>query len=135
MWNTYSQFDWLKFLSLAKELRKRELEEEAIRTCVSRAYYATYHKALEFLDSRNISVSRAVASPGATGTGTSHDALWRTFSQSKDKDWQKIGEDGDRLKRRRHQVDYDTHVSKLVPDVANEVLLRSEQIIQKLSVL
>jgi hypothetical protein len=132
MWNTYSQFDWLKFLSLAKELRTRT-EEEAIRTSVSRAYYATYHRALDFLDSQRVSVTRAAAAPGGVRAGTSHDALWRTFSQSSDKRWQKIGEDGDRLKRRRHQVDYDSHVPGLIPNVADEVLIVSQKIVDALS--
>jgi uncharacterized protein (UPF0332 family) len=134
MWNTYSQFDWLKFLSLARDLRTRT-EEEAIRTSVSRAYYATYHKALEFLDSRSIAVSRVSASPAGVQAGTSHDALWRTFSRSQDRRWQKIGEDGDRLKRKRQMVDYDSYVHKLVPDVADEALLVSQRIVDTLAQL
>jgi uncharacterized protein (UPF0332 family) len=135
MWNTYSQFDWLKFLALAKELRKRESEEETIRTCVSRAYYATYHKAVEFLDGRGISVSRAAAGPGGARATTTHDAVWRAFSESKDQRWQKIGENGDRLKRKRQWVDYDSHVPNLIPSVADESLLYSERIINELSTL
>lgn len=135
MWNTYSQFDWLKFLVLAKELRKREGEEEAIRTCVSRAYYATYHKALEFLDGRGISISRAAAGPGGARATTSHDAVWKRFSESKDQRWQKIGENGDRLKRKRQSVDYESHVPGLIPNVADEALINSERIIKELSTL
>jgi hypothetical protein len=133
MWNTYSQFDWLKFLSLAKELRKRETEEEAIRTCISRAYYATYHKAHEFLDNRGIGISRATAAPGGTRALTAHDAVWRTFAESRDRRWQKVGEDGDRLKRKRQQADYESYIHKLVPDVADEAILKSESIIEELS--
>jgi uncharacterized protein (UPF0332 family) len=135
MWNTYSQFDWLKFLVLAKELRKREAEEEAVRTCISRAYYATYHKAHEFLDNHNISISRGAATPAGAHAATAHDAVWTTFARSTDKRWKKIGEDGDRLKRKRQQADYDSYVHKLVPDVADEVLLKSGSIIETLSKL
>jgi hypothetical protein len=134
MWNTYSQFDWLRFLTLAKELRART-EEEAVRTSVSRAYYATYHKALEFLDSKNVSISRGMASPGGAQATTSHDAVWKTFSQSRDRRWQKIGEDGDRLKRKRQKVDYDSYVHKLIPDVADEALIVSQRIVDALAEL
>lgn len=133
MWNTYSQFDWLKFLTLAKELRKRESEEEAVRTSVSRAYYATYHMALEFLERNRISVTRGVAGAGGARAATSHDAVWKTFAESKDLRWRKIGEDGDRLKRKRQQADSDAYVHKLVPDVADEALLRSQRIIDSLA--
>jgi hypothetical protein len=132
MWNTYRQFDWLKFLSLAKELRART-EEEAVRTSVSRAYYATYHKAREFLDRRNVSVTRGFASPGGAQAATAHDAVWKTFIQSRDKAWQKIGEDGDRLKRKRQQVDYESYVPGLIPNVADEALIVSQRIVETLS--
>jgi len=132
MWNTYSQFDWLKFLSLAKELRART-EEEAVRTSVSRAYYATYHKAREFLDSRQVSVTRGSASPGGTRAATAHDAVWRTFSESREIAWQKVGEDGDRLKRKRQQADYDSYIPGLIPKVADEALILSQRIIETLS--
>ena len=134
MWNTYSQFDWLKFLTLAKELRKRS-EEEAVRTSVSRAYYATYHKAREFLDIRNVSVTRGTASPGAARAQTAHDAVWKTFSESRDKTWRKICEDGDRLKRKRQQADYNSYVHRLIPDVVDEALTVSQRIVDTLSSL
>lgn len=134
MWNTYSQFDWLKFLSFAKELRSRT-EEEAIRTSVSRAYYATFHKAREFLDAKNVAVTRGTTSPGTPQALTTHDAVWRTFSQSRDERWRKIGIDGDRLKRKRQMADYNSHVPRLVPDVVDEALLVSQRIVDTLAKL
>lgn len=132
MWNTYSQFDWLKFLSLAKELRARP-EEEAVRTSVSRAYYATYHKAREFLDSRQLNVTRGSAAPGGARAATAHDAVWRVFSESRDQAWKKVGVDGDRLKRKRQQADYESHVPGLIPNVADEALILSQRIVETLS--
>jgi hypothetical protein len=135
MWNTYSQFDWLGYLTLAKELRKREQDEAAIRTSISRAYYATYHKAREFLDQRNVHITRVSSGPGGAQTFNTHDALWKAFSDSKDVTWRKVGEEGDRLKRKRVMADYESYINKLVPNVADETLQKADRILQLLSTL
>lgn len=50
-------FDWDDFLSLATDLANRRGDEAALRTAVSRAYYATFHAAREYLVRAGIAVN------------------------------------------------------------------------------
>ncbi|MBD0324008.1 MAG: hypothetical protein ICV72_11575 [Aldersonia sp.] len=38
-------FDWEEFLAFAEQLVERDADEAALRTAISRAYYAVYHRA------------------------------------------------------------------------------------------
>jgi len=47
-------FDWHEFLALADELAARSGDEAAVRTAISRAYYAAFHAGRAYLDRVNI---------------------------------------------------------------------------------
>lgn len=86
-----SDFDWNRYLDLARELLPKE-SEAAQRTAVSRAYYAVYHAARRL-------------SPGEPFT-TTHEQLWRSLKQNGAKGERRLGERGNRLKLERHEADY-----------------------------
>jgi uncharacterized protein (UPF0332 family) len=133
MFNTYEQFEFAKFLSLAKRLVKSDMEEEIARTITSRAYYAAFHAALIFLAKRDQPLVRGRAG-NRPEYFTKHESVWNTFISSPNKDWKDIGAKGDRLKRSRHQADYDSHVSK-VNAAAEAAILQAELIITRIASL
>jgi hypothetical protein len=111
-------FDFKEYLTLATELAARN-DDAALRTSVSRAYYAAFHLAND----------RAEAIVGSWNSRkapnriprhqdkTSHAWCWLQYTDSNDLSCKQIGVDGDRIKLRRHFADYRT-ANK--PDLAAE---------------
>ena len=113
-------FDWMKYLTLAKELARRP-DEEAQRTAVSRAYYAVFGRARLRLQADGVVLPRQGA----------HEFVWNTFQNDTDPARQQIGIDGDRLKRVRRNADYDENFAAL-PAVLQSTLARAEKLVQSL---
>ncbi|MCI0614558.1 HEPN domain-containing protein [bacterium] len=90
-------FEWAEYLRLAEELAERQNDEAALRSAVSRAYYAAYCKACAYLNEKNIAVPH--------GEG-SHDRVWNSFINLPGRTHTSIQGNGDRLKRRRVIADY-----------------------------
>lgn len=95
-------FDWKEYLSLAEELAKRN-DEAALRAAVSRAYYAA------FCTARNHLRQKGNIIPNSEQT---HKIVWESFKQ-KGKDHAAVYQNGNRLKNKRRQADYDDEVDKL----------------------
>ena len=90
-------FDWHEFLVFAEELENTSKDEAALRSAVSRAYYAAFNQAERFLRQREIEIRN---------TENSHEAVWNAFERHKDRTWKAVYNSGDALKRKRVLADY-----------------------------
>jgi uncharacterized protein (UPF0332 family) len=129
------KFDWVEFYYQAENLaQNRHLdpnipitksEEAALRTAISRAYYATYHRALLFMEDIN-----DMTPPGQNG-GVHERFIYR-FQTHRDSTIQPIGCKLDRLKTSRHMADYEV-VMPIEPQTikgrAREALFLSKKLI------
>ena len=89
-------FEWTMYLRLAEELASRP-DEAAKRTAISRAYYFVF----------NIAFARAESTAGRCPVNEGRHAwCWNKYIQSPDIDCKQLGNDGDRMKRRRAEADY-----------------------------
>lgn len=106
-------FDWSQYLVLAKELSTRT-DEAALRSAISRAYYAAYHHAKSFCASKGIVITKS-------GANSDHFDLWDTFGKKAGTTFSNIHTRGDRLKRKRHNADYDNGIPALAVVVADSI--------------
>lgn len=91
-------FDWQDYYDLAKELSERE-EEAALRTAISRAYYAAFCSAQIKVKQRAPDLVRE------DGQG-SHEVVWRWFKRQNNRALNEIGTWGLRLRDDRVSADY-----------------------------
>ena len=89
-------FDWNDFKTLAEELRQRN-DEAALRTAISRVYYAVYWRARNFLESEGFILRQHEAS---------HVQIWNEYKQKAGQTNKAIGKSGSELHRFRVQADY-----------------------------
>lgn len=95
-------FDWSDYLALARELYRQGMvhssKEAELRSAISRAYYAAFCKARNYLrDNENSSLSEG---PEA------HVEVQNKFLQSRDRRRKEIGENLNRLRAFRNRADY-----------------------------
>ena len=102
-------FDWSQYLVLAEELAEQKDNEAALRSAVSRAYYAAFCLAREHLLNTNMLFRSRLHRPRL-----SHQTVWLTYSRNVDR---RIGMDGNRLRELRNLVDYED----VVPNLDNAV--------------
>lgn len=88
-------FDWNDFGKIAGELRQRE-DEAALRTAISRIYYAVYWRARNLLENENYVFRQ---------DDTSHNQIWREFLR-RGRTHHGIGKAGNALRDNRVQADY-----------------------------
>jgi uncharacterized protein (UPF0332 family) len=117
-------FDWLHYLDLAQDLYTQATsspyQDANLRCAISRAYYATFHKArLRLYDKWGISVLQDV---------TAHGEVRREFRRKKQ--WQ-IAATLDRMRIDRNKADYNDSVANLT-FMAQENLKRANQVISDL---
>jgi hypothetical protein len=92
-----ARFGWTDFLVLARDLSERESDEAALRTAISRAYYASYCSAAQHLLRRT---------PSLSASNLNHERVWRTFQVPSDRDRWRVFDDGMALRAARIQADY-----------------------------
>lgn len=123
-------FDWSEYLKLAQELAGQAVspanEEAKLRSSVSRAYYAAFCKARNYL--RDIEGHLIPATPEG------HAYVRDEFKSSPNRLRRKIGDDLDRLRIRRNRVDYEDSVTGL-PSTATMSLKSAQYVISALSIL
>ena len=90
-------FEWKDYLTFAEDLQQSRVDEAALRSAVSRAYYAAFNQAVSFLENNQIFV---------TSTGNKHEAVWKEFERGPNQNWKTVYRIGDNLKRRRIEADY-----------------------------
>ena len=89
-------FVWAEYLMLARDLATQGADEAALRTAVSRAYYAAFCTARNTLRPDGVN----------TDNLRSHWSLWTKYREDPDPIRQIIGEDGNRIRGYRIQADY-----------------------------
>src|SRR5437016_3862492 len=96
-------FDWSQYLILAEDLGGRS-DEAALRSAISRAYYAAYNMVRSFCGTSGIPI---------IDTGNLHKDLWDAFLRRGGRTFAKVHDKGQRLRRKRTKADYDSEVSGL----------------------
>ena len=91
-------FDWAKYLGLAEELAGRG-DEAALRSAISRAYYAAFGVTASHLRGRGVVVP----------VFKTHAFAWRAFTNNRDPLHVEIGLQLDRLRQWREAADYDAN--------------------------
>ena len=123
-------FDWSEYLKLAQELAGQTVspanEEAKLRSSVSRAYYAAFCKARNYL--------RDIEGRSIPSTPEAHRYVRDKFKNSPDRLRRKIGDGLDRLRIRRNRVDYEDSVTGL-PSMAIMSLKLTQDIISMLCIL
>jgi uncharacterized protein (UPF0332 family) len=115
-------FDWAEYLVLAESLARRTDDESALRSAVSRAYYAASNRACDLL------VSEGQGLPGRVAE--SHLQTWLRF-RGRGRARNSIFVNGDRLRRRRHHADY-RRTPPVVERDAVDAIGRAKYILDKL---
>ncbi|WP_449416562.1 HEPN domain-containing protein [Phormidium nigroviride] len=121
-------FNWSQYLTLAKELIGQSpspaSEEAKRRSAISRAYYAAFISARNYLQEREgYSIPKTV---------DAHKYVREQFKQSADPVRQDIGRKLEMLRKDRNQSDYKNTVSELLRK-SKIAVKRSQQVISKLS--
>jgi hypothetical protein len=104
-------FDWAEYLSVAEGYHGSPVSGPAAgaaafgRSAVSRAYYAAFGVARQYLRE----VQRVSFAPAAAV----HTLVWRLLAASDDEELRRIGFALDLLRRARNQCDYDDEVTGL----------------------
>jgi uncharacterized protein (UPF0332 family) len=97
-------FGWEDYLSLANDLSKDQNNEAALRSAVSRAYYAAFNIAKDFLNKNGAEISES--------TPSVHHKVWNEFRR-RGRTGLTVYTNGDRLKKRRGDADYDLEPKNL----------------------
>ncbi len=99
-----------------------------MRTAISRAYYATFHKASEFLQNTRDTTPQTLA-------GGVHERLISRFTNSSLAERRAMGVKLDRMKKLRHIVDYNYVIKKKyngnLYKLVDEVLFTSRVLINE----
>lgn len=111
-------FDWTEYLRLAEELAQRRQDEAALRSAVSRAYYASLCEARKHLLQKGVAISE---------DENSHQAVWNAFL-NKGRTHAAIHTNGDRLRRWRVLADYREEVRSL-PDLTENAIKTSRNVL------
>jgi hypothetical protein len=91
------RFDWRRYLTLAERLAQNTADEAALRSAISRAYYAVFGLA-----------RRRLRDHGCWPAGRDpHLRVWATYRDAGDQDCQYIGNRGFNLLDQRRRADYE----------------------------
>ncbi len=115
-------FDWSRFLVLAEELGRRRNDAAALRTAISRAYYAAFCSARLRLRQDGVPIP---------STSVAHRLVWNHYINENAQHWRAIGIAGERLRRARNRADYDDYFPQLASTVRIS-LARARRIIAAL---
>ena len=119
-------FDWHEFLDLARQLEASSLNEAVLRTAISRAYYAAYHRA-----SRHVRVAQLAP----TTKRLTHELVWSLFAESSDERYRDVGDRGVELKLERIRADYNARYPGDLAKSARKAIDVSEAIIRLIDAL
>jgi uncharacterized protein (UPF0332 family) len=121
-----SSFDWTQYLYVAQELAgvagQKPTQEAKLRSAVSRAYYAAFIQARNYLrdvEGQQVPVQNA------------HRYVIRQFIASPDPRHRRIGWDLSRVRDMRTHADYDDAVPNL-PKMARRSIARATSIIRRI---
>ncbi len=117
-------FDWSQYLDLARELYEQSgssgHRDANLRSSISRAYYATYHKSRQLLENKwGISVSK---------DSNAHKLVQEEFYRNKQR---KIAENLHRMRTNRNNADYNEKYADLEVG-ARENIRRAKRVLSYL---
>ncbi len=113
-------FDWRGYLTLAEQLSSYGVSEAELRTAISRAYYAAYHRASRYV--------REYSLVAATERLT-HQKAWAAVGANQDPVRIRAGVRGNRLKRRREEADYYDAFPTDLTKAARDAILEARMIL------
>lgn len=119
-------FDWANFLTLATTLASNGADEAALRSAVSRSYYANFNSALAKLIAEGQIQRIDPTEPGK------HKTVWDLYRRSFDQRRSQIGITGDRLRKNRISADYDDNFT-LTQDAARDALTKATRLYTTIS--
>ncbi len=90
-------FDWTDYLVLAERSAAPDADEATLRTAISRAYYAVYHRASTYVRDNALVLARS---------RLTHQRVWEAFAGVNDARHAEVAVRGDRLRRLRTLADY-----------------------------
>lgn len=119
-------FDWVQYLDLASELsdqaRNLEHRDADLRSSISRAYYATYHKSRQYVTNK--------WHTSLYTDGRAHHQVAREFGY---KNQGSIKSDLDRMRAYRHRADYNDEFGLDLEEAAEESIKMARRVINHLS--
>lgn len=121
-------FDWSQYLNLAKEFLGQPTspasQEAKMRSAISRAYYAAFISARNYL--------QETEGHSIPTTADAHKYVVQQFKQSADRERQNIGRNLEKLRRDRNAADYKNNVPELFK-MSKIAVKRSQRVLFKLS--
>jgi hypothetical protein len=115
-------FAWRSFLALAERLGREVDDEAALRSAISRAYYAVFALA-----------HRRLSDHGCWSSGRDpHQRVWGTYVAADSEQCQEIGNRGFNLRDRRRRADYDDWLGGIPARQAGQGLARARRILDLL---
>ncbi|UQA57776.1 hypothetical protein [Polyangium aurulentum] len=115
-------FDWTLYLKLAERLYASAADEADLRSAVSRAYYAAFNEARQY-------VRREFPEVFIDKDAAAHGKVWDTLaSKGRSREEVETGRRGNMLRRDRNKADYDGTVPvkhnqvRLVIRQANDII-------------
>jgi uncharacterized protein (UPF0332 family) len=90
-------FGWEDYLILAKDISDDENDEAALRSAVSRTYYAVFNLVKDILDQKEATISE--------NTDSIHRSVWNACNQ-RGRSWAKVYKNANNLRKRRVSADY-----------------------------
>lgn len=122
-------FDWSHYLVVARELigqRGGSSSQEArLRSAISRAYYAAFCKASNYLRDKE---GLPVTNPRHQKLG--HQEVIDVFKRKPDSPFRQVGADLDRLRGDRETADYHDHAPSLTSNQTTLDLILAESLIK-----
>ncbi len=122
------RFDWVRFVDLAERLAAETGDEAALRSAISRAYYAVFAV---------FAVARGrLRDHGCWRSGRDpHTRVWATYRNADGRGCQRIGEKGFNLRDRRRRADYDDVLGADVGRQATVAIVLAREILTLLRAL
>lgn len=112
-------FDWTEYLAVADRLLADAPDEGALRSAISRAYYAVYHAAATF-----------VRTSGILRRGHSHRRVWSALANDVDPARAAVGARGDQLRQVRTDADYRDRVPGDLANRARDTVREARALVE-----
>ena len=119
-------FDWRSFLNFAQDINGSSASEAALRSAISRAYYAVYHRASIYVRGHSL------VPPTERLT---HEKVWSLIELTADPNGKVIGRRGRALKRMRIRADYQTVFPGDLPSLTNFAVGEAQALLDALDQL
>ncbi len=111
-------FEWAAFLDLAHDLVEEANNEAALRSAISRAYYAVLHVAHQ----------RLIDAGWTLPDGSMHQHVWRAYADATDPRRRNNARLGNALRIWRNAADYKSIFPNPLRDTATEVLKSADDL-------